>query len=173
MYGAFCVLLMTGLILLTVSRLRLLRQNEAVRPRWLLMAEGILCGGGILLHPVLLLLLRLRLDRGEWEADFADWAWDAVLVYLRYALPALGIFFGITVLCALSARWDKKYRTPMWTVMRSVCSLAASAVLLALAAFFGAMTRTEEMALDIYVYLLGAAGALTLRGMYLAEPFGR
>ena len=79
MYGVFCVLLMTGLVFLTVLELRSPR-------KWLTVTEGILCGTGILLHPVLTAVLRGFLS--TYEAGFASWAWDSMAVYLQYALPA-------------------------------------------------------------------------------------
>ena len=96
MYGVLCVLVMTGLFFLTVLELRTPR-------KWLTVTEGILCGTGILLHPVLLLVLQGLLS--SCEAGFASWAWDSMTTYLRYALPALGVFFGIPFFCALSPLW--------------------------------------------------------------------
>ena len=166
MYGIFCILLMAGLIFLTVLHLRRPSPSTA---KWLPAAEWILFLTGLLLHPILLFALWIRLNRSAWEADFVSWAWDAVMTYWQYALPALGIFLGITGLCALLSRFEKAYRSPLWTRMRSVCALSSSTLLLTLAGFFGAMTQTEELALEVYVYLLGIAGALTMRGIYPAE----
>lgn len=164
MYGVFCVLLMTGLVFLTVLELR-------TPPKWLTAAEGILFGIGILLHPILLLVLRGFLS--TYEAVFASWAWDCMATYLQYALPVLGVFFGLTFFCALSPLWEPKYRSVFWIRLRSVSVLVCSVVLLALAGFFGAMSRTDALPLAGYVYALGAAGVLVLRGMYLAEAAGR
>ena len=164
MYGVFCVLLMTGLVFLTVLELRSPR-------KWLTVTEGILCGTGILLHPVLTAVLRGFLS--TYEAGFASWAWDSMAVYLQYALPVLGIFFGILFFCALSSLWEKKYRSVLWIRIRSVCSIACSVVLLALAGFFSAMARTDTLPLAGYIQALGMAGVLVLRGMYLAEAAGR
>ena len=164
MYGVFCVLLMTGLMFLTVLELRSPR-------KWLVVTEGLLFGTGVLLYPVLLLVLRGFLS--TYEVVFASWAWDCITTYLQYALPVLGIFFGITFFCALSPLWEPKYRSVFWLRLRSVSVMVCSVVLLALAGFFGAMSRTDALPLAGYVYALGAAGGLVLRGMYLAEAAGR
>ncbi|MBQ3591152.1 MAG: hypothetical protein II979_04365, partial [Clostridia bacterium] len=100
-------------------------------------------------------------------------AWDSMAVYLQYALPVLGIFFGILFFCALSSLWEKKYRSVLWIRIRSVCGIACSVVLLALAGFFSAMARTDALPLAGYIQALGMAGVLVLRGMYLAEAAGR
>ena len=124
MYGVFCVLLLTGLAFLTVLELR-------GPQKWLTITEGILFGAGILLYPVLLLILRGLLSAHE--AVFSAWAWDSMMIYLRYALPVLGIFFGIPLFCALSPIWEPKYRSVFWRRLRSVFVAACSVVLLALA----------------------------------------
>lgn len=160
MYGVLCVLVMTGLFFLTVLELRTPR-------KWLTVTEGILCGTGILLHPVLLLVLRGLLS--SCEVGFASWAWDSMTTYLRYALPALGVFFGIPFFCALSPLWEKKYGSVFWIRIRSGCVIACSVVLLALAGFFGTMAYTAALPLAGYVQAVGIAGVLVLRGVYLAE----
>lgn len=160
MYTAVCVLLLTGLVFLTFLELRSPR-------KWLTVTEAVLFAAGILLHPVLLFFLRHSLS-GE-EAVFASWAWDSMVVYLRYALPALGIFFGITFFCSLSPLWEQKYRSPFWCRIRSLSFLACSVVLLVLAGFFGVLSATSVLPLERYIQSIGIAGVLVLRGMFLAE----
>ena len=160
MYTAVCILLLTGLVFLTFLELRSPR-------KWLTVTEAVLFAAGILLHPVLLFFLRHSLS-GE-EAVFASWAWDSMVVYLRYALPVLGIFFGITFFCSLSPLWEKKYRSPLWCRIRFLCSLACSVVLLVLAGFFGVLSATSVLPLEGYIQGIGISGVLVLRGIYLAE----
>ncbi len=162
MYLPFCVLLLTGLCFLTFLHLR-----RKPAGRWLIVTEGALAGVGILLWPVVLLFLRGQL--AGLETTLAEWVWDTMTTYLRYGGWTTGIFFVLTTLCALTALWEKKYRTALHIRLRSSCSVLASVVLLALAGFFAAMSATDALPLDSYIRLLGAAGALTLRGMYLAE----
>ncbi len=162
MYATFSVILFTGLCFLTFLHLR-------TKPvgKWLTVTEGVLMGVGILLHPLVLVLLRGQLS--SFDTTYAAWAWDAMTTYLKYALVLLAIFFGLTFLCALTALGEKKYRTSLHIRLRSLASLAATVVLLALAGFFAAMSATESLPLDTLIHVLGGAGALTLRGMYLAE----
>lgn len=158
MYLALCVILFAGMTFLTVL--------EHKRPRrWLTVTEGVLCGVGVLLHPVLLLILRGFLS--TYRESFATWAWDCVTTYLQYALPTLLVFCAITWLSALSARWEKRYATPTWQRMRSLCNLGCTIVLLAIAGFFAATSATDELPLAGYVQALGLAEALVLRGMYV------
>lgn len=160
MYGVFCVLLMTGLIFLTFLHMR--------SPwKWLTVTEGILTAAGVLLHLLLPAILHASLS-GRSE-NFVTWAWDSLTAYLQYSLPALGIFFGLTVFCALSALWEKKYRSLLWVRLRSVCLLACSVFLLVLAWFFGLMSATDSLPLESCIQAFGVAGVLVLRGMYLAE----
>ncbi len=162
MYLPLCVLLLTGLCFLTFLHLR-----RKPAGRWLTVTEGVLAGVGLLLWPAVLLLLRGQL--AGLETTQAEWAWDTMTTYLRYGGWTTGIFFALTFLCALTALWEKKYRTPLHRRLRSFCSVLASVVLLALAGFFAAMSATEALPLDGYIRLLGVAGALNLRGMYLGE----
>ncbi|MBQ8401744.1 MAG: hypothetical protein IJX14_07440 [Clostridia bacterium] len=164
MYSVICVLFLTGFVFLTVLELH-------SPGKWLTAVEGILFAAGVLLHPVLLLVLRGFLS--TFESTFAEWAWDSVETYLQYALPMLGIFFGITFFCALSSLWEKKYRSLLWRRLRAVSSITCSVVLLALAGFFAALSRTDALPLAGYIQALGISGALVLRGMYLAEAAGR
>lgn len=157
MYLALCVILFAVLTFLTVLEHR--------RPGlWLTRTEGVLCGVGILLHPILLLVLRGFLS--TYRESFAEWAWDCVITYLQYALPTLLTFCAITWLSALSARWEKRYATPTWQRMRSLTNLCATVVLFAIAGFFAATSATDELPLAGYVQALGLAQALVLRGMY-------
>ena len=160
MYLPLCILLLTGFAFL--SFLHLYRND-----RWLTVTEGILTALGLLLHPFLLLLFRLSLS-GQTQ-DFSDWARDTMAAYLQYALPMAGIFFCLTVFCALSSLWEKKYRSSLWIRIRSLTGLACSLVLLVLAGFFGVLSATAAIPMEAYIQTLGIAGALSLRGMYLAE----
>ncbi len=160
MYIAVCVLLITGFLFLSFLHLHR-------KAHWLTAAEGILCGAGAFLMVLVFSILSLALR--EQSADLAAWAQDTVSTYLRYAMPALGVFFSLTFFCALSPLWDKKYRSPLWIRIRSLCSLACSVILLALAGFFGALSAAEAIPLEGYIKALGIGSALLLRGMYLAE----
>jgi len=160
MYTPICILLLTGMVFLSFLHLR-------GRRTWLTVTEGILSGTGFLLFPLTLFRLHTALA-GQTDV-FSAWVRDSMAAYLRYALPALGIFLALTVFCALSALWEKKYRSPLWIRPRMLTSLACSVVLLALAAFFGALSATETVPLAGCIYALGIAGALLLRAMYLAE----
>ncbi|MBR5445682.1 MAG: hypothetical protein IKV57_06145 [Clostridia bacterium] len=164
MYTALCVLLMTGLVFLDFLHAR--------RPaRYLTAVEGILTGAGVLCIPVCLLLLSAAL--GSENQTFSEWAWDNVTTYLRYALPALGIFFALTFFCALTPLWEKKYRAPMWCRIRSLTALACSLVLLVLAGFFAALSATDVLPLAWYIRISGIGSALILRSIHLAEALWR
>lgn len=158
MYLALCVILFAALTFLTVL------EHKGKRRRWLTITETVLCGVGILLHPILLLILRGFLS--TYRESFATWAWDCVTTYLQYTLPTLLVFCAITFLSALSARWEKRYATPTWQRMRSLCSLGSAIVLLAIAGFFAVTSATDELPLAGYIQALGIAEALVLRGMY-------
>lgn len=160
MYLPLCILLMTGFTFLSFLHLR---RND----RWLIVTEGILTVLGLLLHPLILLLFRLSLR--DQTTDFAAWAADSMGTYLQYALPMAGIFFFLTVFCALSSLWEKKYRSALWIRIRTLTVLACSLVLLVLAGFFGVLSATDSVPLEAYIKVLGIAGPLSLRGMYLAE----
>lgn len=159
MYLSLCIILFTALTFLTVL------EHQGKPRKWLRVTEGVLFGVGVLLHPILLLILRGFLS--TYREAFASWAWDCVTTYLRYALPALGVFCLITFSSALSARWDKRYATPTVQKMRSLTSLCATIVLFAIAGFFAATSATDELPLAGYIQALGLADALVLRGMYV------
>lgn len=161
MYLVLCVILFTALAFLTVL------EHREHPVRWLPLVEWILCGVGVLLHPILLLVLRGFLS--TYRESFASWAWDCVTTYLQYALPALGIFCAITFFSALSALWEKRYASSRWRGLRSLCSLAATIVLFAIAGFFAATSSTDELPLAGYIQALGLADGLVLRGMYGIE----
>lgn len=160
MYIAFCILLITGFVFLSFLHLR-------KKSRLLTVVEGILCGLGAFTLFLMFSIISIALR--EQSADLAAWARDTVSAYLQYAMPALGIFFALTFFCALSPLWEKKYRAPLWVRIRTLCSLACSVVLLALAGFFGALSASEVLPLEGYIKAIGAGSALLLRGMYLAE----
>ncbi len=164
MYVSLSVLLLTGLSLLTF--LPLWQQKTRA---WHTIVESILTGFGVLLH--LAVPVMLWWQTAGLEKDAADWVWDMLTTYLRYGLGILCTVLVLTVGAAMTALWDKKYRTTTWRTIRSLCSLASSLVLVALAGFFAAMSVTDLLPLDWYIRLLGIAGALVLRGMFLAEIF--
>ncbi len=160
MYLALCITLFIALVFLTVL--------EWQKPRkWLTITEASLCGIGVLAHPILLLILRGFLS--TFREAFASWAWDCVSTYLQYALPALLVCCAITCLSALSAKWVKRYGSNAWRRLRSLFGLACTIVLFAVAGFFGATSTTSELPLAGYIYALGLADALVLRGAYVIE----
>lgn len=160
MYFALCTILFVALAFFTVL--------EWQKPRkWLAITEACLCGAGVLAQPVLLFVLRGFLS--TYREAFASWAWDCVTTYLRYALPTLLVCGGLICLSALSAKWEKRYATIGWRRVRSLCGLACTVLLFAIAGFFGATSTTTELPLSGYIYAMGLADALILRGAYVIE----
>jgi len=124
---------------------------------------------GILLYIAVFLFLILQLSQDTMDADYAAWAWNAVFVFLELSLVPLAIFLFITCFSALSAIWDKKYRSKNARITRYSCSLCCSAAMLLLAPYYSFMTENTQVPLEICILLLGIADALILRCMFLLE----
>ena len=129
-------------------------------------ANGI-CGGiGIFLYPAAVWLLQYYL-RGESDADFVSWAWDAFALYLRFALIVTGVLLCLTVLSCVSSLSVKAHRGS--TGLRLLVSLLSSAALLLSGPFYAFMTATDKLPLSALVLTVSFASALSMRWHAFAE----
>ncbi len=129
-------------------------------------ANGICGGCGIALYPAAFLLLRFFL-RGEADADFVSWAWDAFGLYFRFAIVVTSALLALTVLGCVSAQSVKAHRGN--TGMRLLVSLFSSAALLLTGPFYAFMTETDKLPLSALVLTVSLASALSMRWHAFAE----
>lgn len=128
-------------------------------------ANGI-CGSiGILLYPAVVLLLRFFL-RGETDANFVSWAWDALTLYLRFALIVTGTLLCLTVTAGVSALSVKTHRKNR---LHLLVSLFASAALLLTGPFYAFIIETDRIPLSALILTLSFASALSMRWHAFAE----
>ncbi|MBQ7923510.1 MAG: hypothetical protein IJ325_13210 [Clostridia bacterium] len=161
-YTIFAVLFLAVLVWFTF-------RSGKIPPKTVFLGNLVMFLTGVVLYPAVFGYLYFRLSAAGMDSDYVDWAWNALKVFLELSGYPLVIFLFLTCFSALSARWDKKFRSRNARITRYCCSLCCSAAMLLIAPFCSLMAANEQVALNICILILGFANALILRCMFLLE----
>ncbi len=166
MYLFFAILLAFVFLIFTVFGETVRGRNH---PRALFFGNLVLASGGVLLFACTFWAARSTIFGGDFDAEFAGWAWDMLAFYYSLSLPPTAVFFGLAVLACIVAVFDRKRRTGFSLKLRLSVLVVFSIIPLFLAPMYSFMTVNETVALESYVLLTGIGEALLLRAPLLIE----
>ena len=166
MFTLIAFIITIGLVWLTLwgTRRRTVTElRKVLRINLGISASAVLMGGGCTA------LVHHMIFNGGSETEWQSWAWDAYVLFPKTTLPVMGIcllFISVTTLVTAAS---PKKNSVFSAVVRQTASVAASVILLFLAAFYSAMAETEEMPLRVFILLFGICEALFMRLSFVIE----
>jgi len=158
MYTVFATALSAAFIVLTIAPLRKPSLRKACAA-----VDLILTLLGAVLLAASAVIARLSITRGDFEAEWADWAWGRMVVYYRFSFLITGILLGILLLSLLLGRLEPKQETSTRHLMRIAASTASSLLILLITPFYAYMLQNTALPLVEYVLFSGVGEALLFR----------
>lgn len=166
MYYFFAVLLFLVILTLTVCA-----ETERGRkhPRVFFIANFVLTCVGVVLFVAVSVYAWRAIHNGGFDTEFAEWAWDMLVVYYELSLVPLAVFLFLSVSSCLIAVFDPKQRSGFSLKLRLTTTVVFAVVILFIAPMYSFMTVNEKVALDTFVLFTGICEALLLRAPLLIE----
>jgi len=166
MFTFIAFIITIGLVWLTLWGARRKTVREIKKVLWInlgISASAVLLGGGCtaLVHHMIV--------NGGSQAEWQGWAWDAFVLFPKTTLPVMCICLLLISVTTLVTAASPKKNSVFSAVVRQTASVAASVILLFLAAFYSAMAETEEMPLRVFILLFGICEALFMRFSFVVE----
>lgn len=168
MYILFSVILIAGLIFLSFPPKKFISKKFL---KITFAVNIVLASLGAVILSVSFFICRHFTSSELFEAEWCAWAKDIMRGYYSVSLPLFLVLLFILLLSALISYGEKPEKRKKNARLRSMTSIASSAIMLFISFFYSFLTANATFPLDAFVLLFGAAFALLLRLVYIPEYF--